>query len=100
MAKHNKAAVSENMLPIQNCELCLVHVTPADEEPKIRARPLCDEVAASQGTITLYSILRYVLGSYIFRKTQFTHIYTCLEFLGPASCSFSFHSQGLLCPRR
>jgi len=49
MAKHNKAAASENMLPIQNCELCLVHVTPADEEPKIRARPLCDEVAASQG---------------------------------------------------
>jgi len=43
IAKHNKAATSENLLPIQNCEFCLVHVTPADEEPKIRSRSLCEE---------------------------------------------------------
>jgi len=49
IAKHNKAAASENLLPIQNCELSLVHVTPADEEPKIRPRSLGEEVAPSQG---------------------------------------------------
>lgn len=49
IAKHNKAAAAENLLPIQNCEFALFHVTPSDEEPKIRGRSLTDDPLSSPG---------------------------------------------------